>query len=109
MRLAFVLFNWFPHGGLQQDLVKVVRACQHGADISIYCMNWDGAPLAGVNTVIMPASGWTATARRAAFARYVAMHVHGQSDAVLGFNRMPGLDYYFAADTCFAEKARNEK
>src|SRR5690606_33615578 len=25
--------------------------------------------------------------------------------AVVGFNRMPGLDWYFAADSCFAEKA----
>jgi UDP-glucose:(heptosyl)LPS alpha-1,3-glucosyltransferase len=27
-------------------------------------------------------------------------------DGVIGFNRMPGLDVYFAADPCFADKAR---
>lgn len=105
MRLAFVLFNWFPHGGLQKDLVKVVRACQAHAQIAVYTMSWSGDRLPGVTTVIVPVSGWTATARRASFARYVASDVGPQHDRVIGFNRMPALDVYFAADTCFAERA----
>lgn len=111
MRLAFVLFSWFPHGGLQQDLVKVVRACQdHGVDsISVFCMEWNGEWLGGVDTHIVSAQGWTATARRAAFARYVSTNVQGKFDKVVGFNRMPGLDYYYAADLCFAAKARGER
>jgi UDP-glucose:(heptosyl)LPS alpha-1,3-glucosyltransferase len=106
MRLAFILFNWFPHGGLQQDLVKVVRACQGRADISIFCMQWNGDRVDGVDTVVVPCAGWTATARRAAFARYVSDKVAGKFDKVVGFNRVPGLDVYFAADLCFAAKAR---
>lgn len=111
MRLAFVLFSWFPHGGLQQDLVKVVRACQQrgGVDISIHCMAWHGEQLTGVTTHVVPARGWTATARRAAFARHVAANVAGKHDRVIGFNRMPGLDYYYAADLCFAAKARGQR
>lgn len=111
MRLAFVLFSWFPHGGLQQDLVKVVRACQQRgiSAISIYCMDWEGERLDGVDTVVVPARGWSATARRAAFARYVQHEVAGRFDKVVGFNRLPGLDYYYAADLCFAAKARGER
>lgn len=111
MRLAFVLFTWFPHGGLQQDLVKVVQACRErgASDISIFCMAWDGEQIAGVNTIIVPVRGWTATARRAAFARYVAQQVAGKFERVIGFNRLPGLDYYYAADLCFAAKARGQR
>jgi UDP-glucose:(heptosyl)LPS alpha-1,3-glucosyltransferase len=111
MRLAFVLFSWFPHGGLQQDLVKVVRACQERGveSISVFCMEWDGERLPGVATHIVPTRGWTATARRAAFVRHVQTHVAGHFDRVVGFNRMPGLDYYYAADLCFAAKARGER
>lgn len=104
-RFAFVLFNWFPHGGLQQDLVKLVRACQPAAAITIYTLRWDGAQLPGVETVIVPAKGWTATARRRTFAAYIQREVSGRYTAVVGFNRMPGLDWYFAADTCFAARA----
>ncbi len=111
MRLAFVLFTWFPHGGLQQDLVKIVRACQERGvrDISIFCMAWSGERLADVETIVVPAQGWSATAKRGAFARYVAEHVSGRFDKVVGFNRMPGLDYYYAADLCFAAKARGQR
>jgi UDP-glucose:(heptosyl)LPS alpha-1,3-glucosyltransferase len=111
MRLAFVLFSWFPHGGLQQDLVKVVRACQERGvkDISIFCMDWSGERLADVETFVVPAKGWSATAKRAAFVRYVAANVSGKFDRVIGFNRMPGLDYYYAADLSFAAKARGQR
>lgn len=111
MRLAFVLFSWFPHGGLQQDLVKVVLACQQRGvrDISIFCMEWNGERLPGVETFVVPAEGWTAPARRAAFARFVGVNVCGKFDKVVGFNRMPGLDYYYAADLCFAARARGQR
>ncbi|MEY4640984.1 MAG: hypothetical protein RLZZ227_978 [Pseudomonadota bacterium] len=112
MRLAFVLFTWFPHGGLQQDLVKVINACREhspGTSISIFCQEWNGAQVAGVETVIVPASGWTATGRREAFATWIGANVQGVFDKVIGFNRLPGLDYYYAADLCFAAKARGER
>jgi UDP-glucose:(heptosyl)LPS alpha-1,3-glucosyltransferase len=112
MRLAFVLFTWFPHGGLQQDLVKVVHACKQRApasDISIFCQEWNGERIAGVNTVIVPASGWSGVAKRAAFATWIATNVQGKFDRVIGFNRLPGLDYYYAADLCFAAKAFGER
>lgn len=109
MRLAFVLFNWFPHGGLQQDLVKVVSACRDRADISIFCMEWHGEQLPGVSTVIVPTTGWTATTRRRNFARYITTQVSGHFAKVIGFNRVPGLDYYFAADLCFAAKALGQR
>jgi UDP-glucose:(heptosyl)LPS alpha-1,3-glucosyltransferase len=102
---AFVLFNWFPHGGLQQDLVKLVRACQPGAALTIYTLRWDGEQLPGVETVIVPVTGWTATARRRAFAAYIQREVSGRYTAVIGFNRLPGLDWYFAADSCFVARA----
>jgi UDP-glucose:(heptosyl)LPS alpha-1,3-glucosyltransferase len=31
------------------------------------------------------------------------------ADAVIGFNKMPGLDVYYAADVCFAQKAFEER
>lgn len=31
------------------------------------------------------------------------------ADRVVGFNKMPGLDVYYAADVCYAEKVAREK
>ena len=109
MRLAFVLNNWFPYGGLQRDLVKVVNACKDRADITIYCMTWEGEALPNVETVLVPVRSLSRTTQRQQFADYILSNVSGKFDKVLGFNRMPGLDYYFAADTCFAEKSYSER
>lgn len=105
MRLAFVLFEWFPQGGLQQDLVKAVRACQGRADIEIHCLSWQGEQLPDIETHVVKASGFSKTARREAFAAHV-LQLKNRVDLVVGFNRLPGLDYYFAADTCFAHRAQ---
>jgi len=109
MRLALVLFHWFPYGGLQRDLVKIVTACQPHAEIEIFCQRWDGEQLPGVPTHVLPPKGWGATARRRHFVACVQAAVQGKFDRVIGFNRMPGLDYYFAADTSFAWRAMHQR
>lgn len=109
MRIGFVLFNWFPQGGMQQDLVKIVRACQGRANISIHCIDWEGEHLQGVATHVVNSRRMTKTATRAAFVDYVMKLVKPSVDLLVGFNRMPGLDYYFAADSCLLHRVREER
>lgn len=108
MRLGCILFNWFPHGGLQQDVLKIAQACSARAEVSIVCMHWDGPMPAGITVEQLPARGWSRTARRADFVARVQA-LRERFDVLLGFNRMPGLDYYFAADSCFAQKALHQR
>lgn len=108
MRLCCVLFNWFPHGGLQQDVLKIAQACRDRAQVSILCMGWEGARPDGIDVQVLPARGWSRTARRADFVARV-QDLRSSFDVVIGFNRMPGLDYYFAADSCFARKALQDR
>ena len=37
------------------------------------------------------------------------IYVNTPVDRVVGFNKMPGLDVYYAADVCYAEKVAQEK
>lgn len=108
MRLCCVLFNWFPHGGLQQDVLKIAQACSVHAQVTILCMGWEGPRPAGIAVQVLPARGWSRTARRADFVARV-QDLRASFYVMLGFNRMPGLDYYFAADSCFARKALQER
>ncbi|MEX2367422.1 MAG: glycosyltransferase family 4 protein [Pseudohongiellaceae bacterium] len=107
MKLAFVLFSYFPYGGLQRDFSGIVQACQaRGASITVFTMAWKGSRSIQADIHLYPGSRLTATARRRQFVEYVRQQTAADRfDAVIGFNRMPGLDFYFAADTCFAEKA----
>jgi UDP-glucose:(heptosyl)LPS alpha-1,3-glucosyltransferase len=103
MRLCCVLFHWFPHGGLQQDVLKIAQACRNHAQVTILCMRWDGPLPEGIEVQVLKPRGWTRTAQRSDFVARVQA-LRSRFDTVLGFNRMPGLDWYFAADSCFAHK-----
>ncbi|MDR2213498.1 MAG: glycosyltransferase family 4 protein [Pseudomonadales bacterium] len=111
MRLAFVLFEWFPYGGMQRDLLKIAAACQAQAAVTIdvYCLRWNGPQPAGLTIREVPARGLGKTARRASFERYVQEQVAGRYDKVLGFNRLAGLDYYFGADLSFTWRALHRR
>lgn len=111
MRLAFVLFRYFPYGGLERDMLAMARACRdRGHEVTIYTREWQGER-PDLPVVELPVRAWTNHGRNRAFIRRFQQHLqaHGQPDRVIGFNKMPGLDFYYAADVCFAEKAYRER
>ena len=111
MRAALVLFDWFPHGGLQRDCQRIgMSLVSSGAKVDAICMSWQGEVPDGIRPVVMPVKKGSKLARRRGFAAFLENHLATEGyDVVLGFNRLPGLDYYFAADTCFAWKAVHER
>lgn len=58
----------------------------------------------------MPVKSRTNHGRNAEYYAWVQAHLRAHPvDRVVGFNKMPGLDVYFAADVCYAEKVAQEK
>lgn len=110
-KIALVLFDWFPHGGLQRDCSRIGQSLINaGAQVDVLCMTCQGDLPAGMSLVQPALTGSNKVAQRRAFASFLQRHLAEKSyDSVLGFNRLPGLDYYFAADTCFAWKATRER
>lgn len=111
MKVALVLFDWFAHGGLQRDCRRIGESLQAGgAQVTILCMHREGPVPAGMDLVMPALPKGGRVRRRRAFAECVRQLAgQGAYDAVVGFNRLPGLDVYFAADTCFAWKATRER
>lgn len=108
MQLAFCLYKYFPFGGLQRDFLRIALACQaRGHAIRVYTLSWQGDVPAGFEVVTVPVRALTNARRYAKFSAWVA-HDLAQRPAqcVVGFNKMPGLDVYFAADPCYEEKAQ---
>lgn len=108
MKLAFCLYKYFPFGGLQRDFLRIATACQvRGHSIRVYVLEWEGETPAGFEVVQVPVNAWSNARRYEKFTRWVRQHMKQQPvDRVIGFNKMPGLDVYFAADPCYEEKAR---
>lgn len=43
MQLAFVLYKYFPFGGLQRDFMRIALECQkRGHQIRVYTLIWEG-------------------------------------------------------------------
>ncbi len=107
MRLAFVLFKYFPYGGLQRDCVKIAQECvRRGHLVDLFALKSSGDVPEGLTLQLIPVSARRNYKRYEQFARKVIQHIHReQYDAVIGFNKMLGLDVYYAADPCFAAKA----
>lgn len=111
MRIAFTLFHYFPYGGLERDMLTMARACAaRGHQITIYTQSWTGERPADIPVVILATRGLTNHGRARAFAQqFQALRAQETLDLVVGFNKMPGLDVYYAADVCFAQKAYEER
>lgn len=111
MKLAFALFKYFPYGGLQRDCMKIAREClRRGHHIDLYCLEWNGPKIPGVNVHVIQVNCWRNYRRYEIFSQRVKQQIDIIGyDGVVGFNRMPGLDLYFAADPCFALKCEQRK
>ncbi|MEM7218065.1 MAG: glycosyltransferase family 4 protein [Pseudomonadota bacterium] len=107
-RVAFCLFKYFPYGGLQRDFLRIARAIgAAGFAVRVYVLHWEGDLPDGFDVVVVPRRGLLSHRSYRAYARWVRDHLRRRPvDLVVGFNKMPGLDLYFAADGCFEHKAR---
>lgn len=108
MQLAFCLYKYFPFGGLQRDFMRIALACQsRGHAIRVYVLSWQGEIPAGFEVVIVPVRALTNASRYEKFTAWVTRDLALRpAQRVVGFNKMPGLDVYFAADPCYEEKAQ---
>ena len=111
MKLAFCLFKYFPYGGLQRDFLRIARACQQrGHEIHIYTMCWEGEPEPQFQLHVIKPCGWQNHTRIRSFAKAVHAQLKaGEYDLVVGFNKMPYLDIYYAADVCYQARIRKQR
>jgi UDP-glucose:(heptosyl)LPS alpha-1,3-glucosyltransferase len=111
MQFAFCIFKYFPFGGIQRDLRKLATVCvSRGHKVRIYTIRWNGPPLDGPEVRIAPVKAMTNHRLYERFADWVREDLHRDPvDLVIGMNKMPGLDVYYAGDSCFEEKAQNQR
>ena len=111
MHLSFLIYSYFPFGGLQRDFFRVVTECiLRGHKITVYTLSWDGDIPNGINVILVPVTTQKRIKRNEAYTKWVQSALKQRDDSVvIGFNKMPFLDIYFAADPCFMEKAIEQR
>jgi UDP-glucose:(heptosyl)LPS alpha-1,3-glucosyltransferase len=108
MQLAFVLYKYFPFGGLQRDFMRIALECQQrGHQIRVYTLIWEGDVPPGFEVLVAPVKALFNHRRNEKLLAWMQADLAKRPvDRLVGFNKMPGLDVYYAADGCFEDKAQ---
>lgn len=112
LKFAFLIFKYFPYGGVQRDMLRIATELVHlGHQVDVFTMAWMGdAPAPNINIRLIPTKGLLNHRRYDNFIRGAQSEIAASDfDLTVGFNRMPGLDAYFAADPCFVERAHTQR
>lgn len=111
MIVAFCLYKYFPFGGLQRDFMRIASTvAARGHHVRVYTQSWEGECPKTFELIHVPVKSHTNHGRNAEYYAWVQNHLKAHpADRVVGFNKMPGLDVYFAADVCYVEKVAQEK
>lgn len=111
MIVAFCLYKYFPFGGLQRDFMRIAQTvAARGHQVRVYTQVWEGECPDAFELILVPVKSHTNHGRNAEYYTWVQNHLREHPVArVVGFNKMPGLDVYYAADVCYAEKVAQEK
>lgn len=111
MKLAFCLFNYFPYGGLQRDFLRFASFCsKKGHEIHVFTMKWDGEVPEGIDLHLIGIMGAANHTRCRRFSVKLRRALDKYAfDLVIGFNKLPYLDVYYAADVCYQDRVKKEK
>ena len=111
MHLTFLIYSYFPYGGQQRDFLRIVTEClQRGHQVTVYTRSWQGEIPDQLDVRLVSAKALTRLGVYRRFTQWVVEALDRQpTDLVVGFNKMPHLDVYFAADPCFAAKAQTQR
>ena len=106
MRFAFIIFKYFPFGGMQRDMLRTANELlKRGHSVEIFCLSWQGDAPAGIKVHALPQQGWFNFMRYQRFIDATFKQINADKfDFTFGYNRMAGLDAHFAADPCFIER-----
>ena len=111
MLIAFSLYRLFPFGGLARDLTRFIDvAVERGHRVRIYAMRIEMPVADDVECVELPVSGFASHRLYQRFTDRLEKHLAEHPvDMLVGLNKMPGLDVYYAGDSCFIEKAIKQR
>ncbi|VEB91288.1 UDP-glucose:(heptosyl) LPS alpha-1,3-glucosyltransferase [Citrobacter koseri] len=111
MTIAFCLYKYFPYGGLQRDFLRIAHTvAARGHHVQVLTQQWQGERPSDLEIILVPVTARTNHGKNDQYYQWVQSYLSQHPvDRVVGFNKMPGLDVYYAADVCYAEKVAREK
>lgn len=105
MKIALAIFKYFPHGGLQRDFMRIAKELlARNHSVTVFTRSFEGEKPRGLKVEILKLSSFTNHGKAAEFGAAFQCAAQG-FDLKFTFNRIPGCDFYFAADNCIMSEA----
>ncbi|MBK1853597.1 glycosyltransferase family 4 protein [Verrucomicrobiaceae bacterium 5K15] len=109
MKLAIFLQRYFPYGGLQRDSVRLAEAAfEAGHEVAIVVATWEGPKPQHIEVRELHSGGQSNHQKSAQFAS-ACQQIMAEFDVTICFSRVPGCDFHFCGDPCYAEKFARQK
>lgn len=111
MNIAFCLIDYFPFGGLQRKFLRFATACKaRGHSVDVYVRTWKGEIPEGIQVHRLSTVGLSNHRRYARFSKKLTQVLAQKNyDIVVGCNKLPNLDLYYAADICYKANAYKKR
>ena len=104
MRFLLAIYKYNPFGGLQRDTLRLIHELAgRGHKVVVFTTAWDAPePPAGTKIELVPASKLRSNhANMVKFAEAFRLRLEKHDfDVSVAMSRIPGADFYFAADVC---------
>ena len=104
MKFLLAIYKYDPFGGLQRDTLRlIVELTGRGHEVTVFTTAWDGPePSAGTKIELVPTSKLRSNhANMLRFAGTFRQRLEQRDfDVSVAMSRIPGADFYFAADVC---------
>lgn len=103
--VALAVVKYFPYGGMQRTFLRIAKELlSRGHQVEAVVRTWEGDLPDGLKVTKLSADSNTNHGLNRAFGRALKeWRMDAQPDVLVGFNKLPGLDLYYAGDPCFAE------
>lgn len=106
MKVVLAVFQLDRRGGKERDCLAVAQTLRaRGHDVTVATTSGATGDLASWHVATLPKRGLSNHVRMRSFASAVQAYAgRERPDAVLAFDRIPGVDFYYAADAAIAAR-----
>jgi len=109
-KFVLIIFKYFPYGGAQRDLLQLAKKLCKKNLVEIVCMDWDGnyPKEKNISVKIIQSNCFFNYRRYLEFKNKVSRYIENKTNVIsISFSKISGFDFYYAADSCFANKNKN--
>lgn len=108
--IALLIFRYFPYGGLQRDFLEITKELlTRNLNLKVVTGRWEAEKPKELEIIELGIKGLTNHKKNINFFEQASLFLEEiNPNLIFGFNKMPGLDVYFAADTCFKFVAKQK-